>query len=247
MILNYNLKSSDGLSVDFLYLNNIGYIALVASMSLLLYNEQVRQLYFEHHNYYPLLTNIDLIYSSHGLLMNFVTITQLYFWGFKKRSTHIKRTTKLIIAGVSSTIILLYFCVGTNALHQIHEGYKDYSFTILDLAIFLSYVKIFMSIIKYIPQLSHNYKRKSVVGFSILTIFLDLTGGILSILQLFIDAYIMTGSLSFDILLNNSGKLGLSFVTLFFDACFIYQWVIYEKMVDKSSQLPIDYKLKLVA
>lgn len=240
LILNYKLKSSDGLSVDFLYLNNIGYIALVTSMSLLLYNEQVRQLYFRYHNYYPLLTNIDLIYSSHGLLMNIVTISQLYFWGFAKRSTHIRKTTKLIITGVMKTMIILsYLCVGTG----VDKPYII-PFTLLDLAIILSYVKIFMSIIKYIPQLSHNYKRKSVVGFSILTIFLDLTGGILSILQLFIDSYIMTGSLKFDILINNSGKLGLSFVTLFFDGCFIYQWLIYEKNCYKSLKLPLDIYTK---
>lgn len=209
-------------------------------MSLLLYNENVRQAYFDHHGYFPLLTNIDLIYSLHGLILNIVTISQLYFWGFKKRSTIIKKTTKLIIATVIITTLLLYSCVGTNKLHQLNEKTKNQSFTLLDLAIILSYVKIFMSIIKYFPQLSHNHKRKSVVGFSIVTIFLDSTGGILSILQLLIDAYIMTGSLNIDKLINNGGKLGLSFVTLFFDSCFIYQWLIYEKLVDKSVSLQFD-------
>lgn len=212
-------------------------------MSLQLFNTKVRELYHESHGYYPLLTKIDLIYSAHGLLLNIVTISQLYFWGFKKRNTMIRKTTKLIIFAVLIILLILYFCVDTNNLHQFHsQNFKDQLFTLLDLAIILSYVKIFMSIIKYVPQLSHNYKRKSVMGFSIITIFMDLTGGILSILQLFIDAYLMTGSLSFSILFNNVGKLGLSFVTLFFDCCFIYQWLIYEKLVDKTMGPSIDYK-----
>jgi len=34
-----------------------------------------------------------------------------------------------------------------------------------------------------------NYKRKSTIGWSIGNIFLDFTGGILSILQMIINAY----------------------------------------------------------
>lgn len=34
-----------------------------------------------------------------------------------------------------------------------------------------------------------NYKRKSTVGWSIENIFLDFTGGILSMLQMIVNAY----------------------------------------------------------
>lgn len=208
--------------MDYLFLNIVGYIALVSSMSLMLFNADVRTRYYERHGYFPLLTTIDLIYSAHGFLLTLITTSQLYFWGFKSRPGSPKRLTKLIILVVFVVLASAYYSVGTkNSTRE---------FTLLDVAVLLSYIKIFMSLIKYIPQLNHNYKRKSVVGFSILTIVLDTTGGTLSIAQLFLDAYIMTGSLSWEVLRNNSGKLGLSAVTLFFDACFVYQWYIYKTL-----------------
>jgi cystinosin len=211
-------------------------------MSLLLYNADVRQLYHEQHNFYPLLTNIDLIYSVHGFILTMVSTSQLFFWGFKKRSIVLRRVTKLIILSVFIICLFLYSIVGTNRLHQFTNNREPSKiYTILDLAITLSYVKILMSLIKYIPQLSHNYKRKSVTGFSIFTVFLDLSGGILSLSQLFLDSYITTGTLSYDVLINNGGKLGLSFVTFFFDICFIYQWYIYEHSIrhDAEKALPL--------
>lgn len=192
-------------------------------MCLLLYNEKVRSLYYENFNSLPLLSNIDLIYAVHGLVLNFITISQLYLWGFERRTTNkIKNGTKLIIVSIFIILSMLVF------------NYLNNKITILTITLFLSYLKILMSLIKYLPQLNHNYQRKSVFGFSVFTIVLDLTGGIFSILQLFIDAYLTTNSLiNFKILKTNSNKLGLSFVTLFFDLCFIYQWWIYK---DNSSK-----------
>ena len=45
-----------------------------------------------------------------------------------------------------------------------------------------------VSTVKYMPQAYLNYKRKSTVGWSIVNILLDFTGGTFSIAQLFIDA-----------------------------------------------------------
>lgn len=221
--------------MDFLYLNIVGYVALVSSMCLILFNTEVRQQFFDMHGYFPLLTKIDLVYSAHGLLLTSVSISQLFLscWGFKKRTTSSKRITRIIITFVLSTIAILYSIVGTTKITSLHDSNTDQkslqAFTLLDLAVMLSYIKIFLSLIKYIPQLLHNHRRKSVLGFSMFTIFLDCTGGILSVSQLFLDAYIATGHLSMDILISNGGKLWLSFVTLFFDGCFVYQWLRFEK------------------
>ena len=50
------------------------------------------------------------------------------------------------------------------------------------------YIKLVVTVIKYIPQVYINYKLKSTVGWAIGQIVLDFAGGILSISQLFIDA-----------------------------------------------------------
>lgn len=59
----------------------------------------------------------------------------------------------------------------------------------LDFLYYCSYVKLCITLIKYLPQAFYNYKRKSTVGWSIGNIFLDFTGGILSMLQMILNAY----------------------------------------------------------
>lgn len=59
----------------------------------------------------------------------------------------------------------------------------------LDFLYYCSYVKLAITLIKYVPQAFYNYKRKSTVGWSIGNIFLDFTGGTLSMLQMIINAY----------------------------------------------------------
>ncbi|KAI8642839.1 PQ loop repeat-domain-containing protein, partial [Parasitella parasitica] len=78
---------------------------------------------------------------------------------------------------IISTLILLQTCV--------------YKVSIwLDFMYYLSSVKLIVSFIKYLPQLWLNYKRQSTQGWSITFIFWDLSGGLLSIVQLLLDAYI---------------------------------------------------------
>jgi len=48
--------------------------------------------------------------------------------------------------------------------------------------LYLGYVKIYISVIKYIPQVYMNYIRKSTIGWSIFNIILDFTGGFFSVL-----------------------------------------------------------------
>jgi hypothetical protein len=52
----------------------------------------------------------------------------------------------------------------------------------------LGFVKVFISCIKYAPQAYLNYRRKATTGWSIGNVMLDFTGGILSVLQMIVDA-----------------------------------------------------------
>ena len=77
-----------------------------------------------------------------------------------------------------------------------------------------------MTFVKYIPQAWVNYKRKSTVGWSIWQILLDVTGGVLSILQLVIDSSLQD---DWSGITGNPVKLGLGNVSIFFDIIFITQ------------------------
>lgn len=52
-----------------------------------------------------------------------------------------------------------------------------------------SYIKLSITLIKYVPQAVMNYRRKSTVGWSIGNILLDFTGGTLSMLQMLLNSY----------------------------------------------------------
>jgi len=100
----------------------------------------------------------------------------------------------------------------------------------IDYLYFLSFVKVCISIVKYIPQALLNYKRKSTQGWQIWNILLDFAGGSLSLLQLVGDSLdeartdgldnVWTG------IIGNPAKFGLGLVSIFFDIIFIVQHYI---------------------
>jgi cystinosin len=77
-----------------------------------------------------------------------------------------------------------------------------------------------VTFVKYMPQVWVNYKRKSTKGWSIWQILFDVTGGVLSILQLVIDSSLQA---DWSGLTGNPVKLGLGNVSIFFDLIFITQ------------------------
>jgi cystinosin len=52
---------------------------------------------------------------------------------------------------------------------------------LLDFLYILSYIKLFLSFIKYLPQALLNFQRRSTQGWSVYNVLLDLTGGSLSL------------------------------------------------------------------
>ncbi len=65
-----------------------------------------------------------------------------------------------------------------------------------------------------------NYQRQSTFGWSIGQILLDFSGGVLSIVQLLIDASLQP---DWSGVIGNPVKLGLGNVSIFFDLIFITQ------------------------
>jgi cystinosin len=88
--------------------------------------------------------------------------------------------------------------------------------------------------VKYVPQAWLNYQRKSTAGWSIEQILLDVLGGILSMMQLGIDASVQH---NWRDVIDNPVKLGLANISIFFDLIFITQhYLLYhQKGVRKES------------
>jgi cystinosin len=96
-----------------------------------------------------------------------------------------------------------------------------------------------ITVVKYVPQAWVNYKRKSTRGWSIVQILLDLTGGVLSLVQLIIDSAFQD---DWSGVTGNPIKFLLSNVTIFFDLIFVIQhYVLYRNAEDKDKTNPDVY------
>jgi cystinosin len=88
-------------------------------------------------------------------------------------------------------------------------------------------IKVFLTAVKYTPQAVMNYLRQSTAGFSIVAVLLDLTGALLSLIQLALDSSLQ-GDWSGTT--GNIAKLSLGNLTLIFDIIFIFQhFVLYRE------------------
>ena len=119
-------------------------------------------------------------------------------------------------------------------LYEILAAFASPALTTLSQVYALSYVKLIITLTKYIPQAWHNYKAKSTAGWSIDTILFDLSGGILSLVQLTIDSALQA---DWSGISGNPVKFGLSIVSLGFDCLFMTQhYLLYRKKPRQDSE-----------
>jgi cystinosin len=84
----------------------------------------------------------------------------------------------------------------------------------------MGYYKLLSSLLKYIPQLLWNRKRESTQGWSVCSVFMDLTGGIFSVLEIILELVFI-----YHFKLNIT-KLLLGSLTIIYDLLFVYQHYI---------------------
>ncbi|GAA5823364.1 hypothetical protein JCM5353_008250 [Sporobolomyces roseus] len=216
VILNYRRKSISGYSLDFAATNPIGHIALLIVNLSFMYSSTVRREYQERHDgHFPQVQLNDVIFSAHASCLATLTFLQCFLY---KRDSFF---------GVSifNRIFLLLVLLSSTLLAVLASNPEFHKLEYLDVITFLSWIKLYISFSKYVPQVKLNYQRKSTVGWSIENILLDLTGGTLSLAQLVLDSWI---SHDWNGITGNPGKLGLSVLTLGFDFIFILQhFVLY--------------------
>nr|XP_022908821.1 cystinosin homolog [Onthophagus taurus] len=210
--INYKRKSVIGLNFDFLYLNIVGFM-LYGTFNLGLYFiPEIKNEYFSRYprGLNPVQVN-DIVFAVHAALACLITICQCYL--YERGEQKVSLTAKSIL-GVFA--LFLFISVILSAVDVIHW---------LDFLYYCSYVKLTITLIKYVPQAYMNYKRKSTVGWSIGNIFLDFTGGILSMLQMIINAHNYDDWVS---IFGDPTKFGLGLFSVVFDIFFIIQhYVLY--------------------
>ncbi|POY75177.1 hypothetical protein BMF94_1809 [Rhodotorula taiwanensis] len=221
--INYRRKSTTGISMDFLCLNPIGFACLTTYNLALYTSSTVREQYAARHDgHYPQVQPNDLAFAVHALLLSLVILSQTLI--YKRGPLHqLSRFHRAVILLILSTISITLLLAWSGWVYW------------LDFILVLSYLKLYVTAAKMIPQAWYNYQRKSTVGWSIENIFMDLSGGILSLIQLVIDS-----ALDHDWrgITGNPGKLGLSFLALGFDTLFLVQhYVLYRGAVHEDENV----------
>ncbi|XP_028258912.1 cystinosin [Parambassis ranga] len=204
---NWRRRSVVGLNFDFLALNLTGFIAYsVFNIGLFWVPYMKEEFLNKNPNGINPVTANDVFFSLHAVLICLVYICQAAV--YEKGNQRVSRTALvLLLIGWTFAFISLFLAVAKQI-------------TWLDYLYYFSYIKLAVTLIKYVPQAYMNYRRQSTVGWSIGNVLLDFTGGILSILQMILQSY---NNDEWTLVFGDPTKFGLGLFSVMFDILFMTQ------------------------
>jgi len=215
IFMNWYRKSVTGLSFDYICYNFLGFTCYSVYNCAFYWNATVQQQYFSRNpgvDSIPVAAN-DVAFALFAVTATLINIVQCFI--YKKGPENKNSIICMLFAGfgwVSAYVMLML------AIFNVVE-------TIVFLY-YLSYIKLGVTLVKYIPQAWLNYQKQSTIGWSIWNIVLDFTGGSLSLTQQGLQCVIQN---DWAPLTGNIAKLGLSIFSICFDTLFMIQhWVLYK-------------------
>ncbi|KAI1391077.1 PQ loop repeat-domain-containing protein [Hypoxylon trugodes] len=225
-VLNIRRKSTSGTTVDFPFLNTVGFLAYLIYNSVFYSSPVIRHQYaLRNHGHTPTVAVNDIVFAAHAFLICTVLLTQYFLpslWGFDRApGTRPSRLGLGIVSGSAVAVAIIIFVVTS-----VPEGADPATaWAWLDVIYTISYVKLLITFVKYAPQLVYNFRNRSTKGWSIWQVLLDFLGGILSIAQLVIDSYLQG---DWSGVTGNPVKFALGNVSMLYDLVFMAQhYVIY--------------------
>jgi cystinosin len=226
-LLIYRRKSVSGISLDFLSLNAFGFVCYSVFNLAFLLSKTVQQQYRNtHRGQEHLVRWNDAFFAMHAVALASWQFGAAFFYRRapgQRISTWARTLLAILVVAFSAALAI---CI-------VGGGDDDSILRWIDFVNICSFIKLLITLIKYSPQIVLNYRRKSTQGFAIEGILLDMTGGVLSFLQLIIDAQIINHDWS-DVT-GDPGKLGLSLISLFFDVVIIVQhYILYRSPQDEN-------------
>ncbi|KAH9838203.1 cystinosin [Teratosphaeria destructans] len=236
-IHNLQRKTTYGFTPDFPFLNVLGFTAYTLNTALFLWSPVIRRQYAERHpvSPEPTVRGNDFAFGLHAWVLCVITFSQFWpgLWGWKKHSGVNRNVNKVTLGLFWGSVMGVFICC-LIALSSPGHGIDSRQWAWIDVVYSLSYVKLLLTFFKYLPQAVANHRRKSTVGWAIGAILLDFWGGILSLLQLVIDAALQD---DWSGLTGNPGKLGLANISLVFDVVFMLQhYVLYGAVPEREGR-----------
>lgn len=186
-ILMYRHKTVAGFSLDFAHLNFLGFLCYTLFNLSFLLSATVQQQYKDRHHGSPNVVRWnDAVFALHALALTAIQVVQVW-WYPRERGQRISRFARLSMLGIAIIVLGAVLLVIPDGARTA-KGKGTFSLQYLDLVNLFSYIKLYITLVKYLPQVLLNRQRKSTKGFSIEAVLLDFAGGVLSLLQLVIDA-----------------------------------------------------------
>lgn len=216
--INWRRKSVVGLNFDFLGLNITGFLAYTAFNVGLFWVDEIQE---EYRQANPLI-NIpvelnDVIFAIHAVVITSVTIGQCLM--YERGQQRVSLTGRVLLALAWLTALVAVILAAAKVV------------TWLQMLYIISYVKLGITLVKYIPQAWMNFRRKSTEGWSIGNVLLDFTGGSCSLLQMFLLAYNFDDWRS---IFMNPTKFGLGALSIIYDVILMVQhYVLYRRSTDE--------------
>lgn len=204
---NWKRKSVVGLNFDFLSLNIVGFVLYSLFNCGLFWNTEIEDEYMRRYptGVNPVQVN-DIVFSLHASVATVFTIIQCFL--YERGNQRVSWTARGFLSVFAVFVLISLILAWTDVIKW------------LDFLTYCSYVKLTITLIKYVPQAYMNYRRKSTEGWSIGNIFLDFTGGILSMLQMILNAYNYN---DWESIFGDPTKFGLGLFSVVFDIFFIVQ------------------------
>ncbi|QKX53314.1 uncharacterized protein TRUGW13939_00392 [Talaromyces rugulosus] len=224
-INNFRRRSTYGLAIDFPTINVLGFVCYAIYAGAFLYSPLIREQYAARNpvSPEPSVRFNDFVFAAHAVVLSAIVYSQFFpaVWGFKvARYQRVSKPVAGLFWGSLVAVAGLVLIV----LRASPDGGSDASsWAWIDVLYGISYVKVVVTVVKYIPQAWLNYKRKSTVGWDIRQILLDLSGGVLSIGQLVLDS---SFEADWSGVTGNPIKFLLGNVSIIFDAVFVVQHYI---------------------
>ncbi|KAM3443955.1 hypothetical protein NHJ13734_001679 [Beauveria thailandica] len=227
LLSNIRRQSTEGVSIDFCLLNMLGMAAYATYNVVFFFSPVVRRQYAERNpeNPTPMVQPNDVAYTLHGLAISSTIYSQFYprLWGFYT-TRPVKISLWCSMTFWASILVALLGILAASASPD------SQSWMWLDVVYLVGNFKTLLTLLKYLPQVWLNYRRKSTQGLPPLPFALDIGGATLSLLQLLIDVAYSDQSAA----LANPVKLVLSNLLIFFDAVLLFQrFVLYRDAVDE--------------
>lgn len=165
----------------------------------------------------------DVFFAAHALAITIFTLCQIaYYYDKTDPNQKVSHTAISVVVCLWWGFLIIILCEEILKLWDPKDN-RGKSF-IFNSVIYLGWLKVFISLIKYIPQVLMNVRRKSTVGWSIHNILLDFTGGSLSLIQNIIDTIrgqkIISPGETYTL---NIAKYAISCVSIVFDIIFMIQ------------------------